>query len=407
MKNILIHAALGLAFVAFAGNQAQSQQILVSAEMQQMLKLELGKAISVYALDTEASARISTAIQSWLAGKADLGTAVARQSQRFPGRVTYKLQPLPNTAELADAAEPAAIINPDIIKPIIFRKDVNFYSYRQFELSPALSRLPKLDAIQTAKDLLVSRKMLELTTQDALADNPVVREFRRNRDDGLGGEGNQELLMQGVIFGRAFRGAPVINSRILVDILPDTKQVVGLRHSRWTPVLSQPRVTTLKTSTKTVEEVLAALRQRTGRYLGVRRATLSDVTPGWFQTDKDLVPILLCQVTVAHNDHVDGFCQPINLAGSDSVLYSQTISTQPPAAPVTDDLKLLSPRWVSSDEFTFGIAGQFTDSFVVEAAADITGAWVPVATNMLAEGQFNFTNKVSNENRFFRARSLP
>jgi hypothetical protein len=407
MKKALLKLAAVVGLLSLATGAAWAQQIEVSAKLQDTINTHLAQPVSVFTLDTVAAARLDTAIQSWIAGKTGLRTVKVRESRRYPGRVTYALQPIVAEADAdVDSASPEMIIQP-IINPIIFRKAVNYFSYRQFPVEPVLTKLVKLDAIKLANDFLVNRKMVELSQQDN-HDEGVVREFRRDSDLGDGGAGKQELLMQGVVFSRLFKGNPVINSRILVDLNPDTKEVLGLKHLNWTPVLTQPRVTTLRVVHKSLDDILAALQAKAPRMLGRdRRASLSGITPAWFQTDKELLPILLCHITYPHDDHVDGYSQPINLAGNDSEMLPTAMATRPPSTAVPEELKLISPRWLAADTFTFGVAGQFTDSFVLEAAKNITGDWVAVATNSLAVGQVNYTNTVSSEQRYFRAKSLP
>ncbi|HRY47978.1 MAG TPA: hypothetical protein P5186_08030 [Candidatus Paceibacterota bacterium] len=407
MKKTWINLALSFGLAALFGNTIFAQQILVSREMENELHRELTKPISVFTLDQTASIRIDSALRAWVAARTDLATAPARNSQRFPGRMTYALRKRQAGQDPVSGLSPLSLIEVPILQPIFFRTDLHFYTYRQFPTAPALSRLENSEAIQLATDLLVNRQLVELSQQDVLGES-VVRSLNRNSDTGADILGHQELLMQGVVFRRLFRGAPVLNSRMTVDLQPDTGEIMGLKHVKWTPALPEARVTTLGISSRTANSVLSSLEEKAVQMFGrVRRITLSNLVRGWFQTDVELLPILLCQMTYQHDDHQDGYTQPINLAGGDEIFYSRETTPNQPSSASEAELVLSSPQSLGRGAFSFIVTGPTSAPFVIEAAADLPGNWIAVATNTLVNGQLIYEGSAHLQQQYFRARIQP
>jgi hypothetical protein len=110
-------------------------------------------------------------------------------------------------------------------------------------------------------------------------------------------------------------GGPVVNSVIAVDYQPDTTEVLALKHHNWTPAAAAQAQIQASEAGRTLDDVLKELSDQAKEYCGpYGQATLRQVTRGWFQTETDIIPILMCQVDVPHEDHSDGYTQVVNLA---------------------------------------------------------------------------------------------
>jgi hypothetical protein len=71
-------------------------------------------------------------------------------------------------------------------------------------------------------------------------------------------------------------------------------------------------------------------------------------------------------------------------------------------------LQLTSARWLGGGKFTFAVVGVAPNGFVIQASSDLK-MWVPVATNFLAGGSFQFTNSAAGTfpALYYRAAILP
>jgi len=332
MRKTIFNPGLWFGCIGALCSVAWSQKLVVPPQMRDKISSELTKPVNVYQLDAQAAARLESAIEAWVGQRMNFKGAQTRKSQRFPGRVTYSVEmPSSVSGHTEDSAAQSVMQAPPSV-PVFFTKSLNCYSYRKLLDEPAQTRLEKPQAIQVVTDLLLTNKFVEPTQQDGFGEaEAVVRELRKKRitEQDREGEGGEELVLQGVIFRRKFMGEPVINSSVTVDLQPDTKEVLGLKHYNWTPVLLQFKLAAANASPRTLDDVLAALEEKAKQYAGrAGQASLSSVTRGWFQTDKELIPILLSQVMFPHDDHDDGYAQPINLVGRDDVFYPP----KPPSA---------------------------------------------------------------------------
>jgi hypothetical protein len=133
------------------------------------------------------------------------------------------------------------------------------------------------------------------------------------------------LLWQQVRYRRKFLNAPVINSRVSIDFHPDTLEILGFKHYNWTRANEQAPVSIPRGEMKNRAEVEQGLREKIDEFwTASERATLTSVAQAWFQTETELIPILICQLErkptpTGCGDVCTHF---VNIAGSNLVFYA-------------------------------------------------------------------------------------
>jgi hypothetical protein len=63
-------------------------------------------------------------------------------------------------------------------------------------------------------------------------------------------------------------------------------------------------------------------------------------------------------------------------------------------------LQLVSPRWLGGGQFTFTVSGTAPNGFVIQASTNLVN-WVPLSTNTLTGGLFNYTNNAGFSQRYY------
>jgi len=321
MRKMILEATLCMGCLFILYGSAFAQELVVPPEMRQALERELSKPLRMYPLDPEEAGRIDEAFSAWVSRSIDLATAQKRESERFKDRVTYYQEVPENVPRfIREEFGQIGLRNPRPVE-IFHRRGPNWFSFRKILDIEAEGKIEREEAIQMVRDFLLRNNFVKITDSDTFGEI-LVPELRSDYHPDPDSPVKDVLILQSVKFRREFMGSPVANSRISVDLHPDTQEILGFKHYNWIPAKERNGVTIPQESVKSPSEVEDNLREKIRAYCREsEQANLVSITPAWFQTNAELIPILVCEIEVARIEREDRFTEYINTAGSDDVFY--------------------------------------------------------------------------------------
>lgn len=179
-------------------------------------------------------------------------------------------------------------------KALVTREPVNVWYIREPQRRtfmkevrvPSHYSLPEDEVVQIGKSFIVQNKLCRITDKDRLGRHLVGARERQALKLDLK-ETDKMTISQNVGFKREFLGMEVLNSKQIVEIHPDSGEVISYKNIQWTPVD--------ETSGKTMpylsfEEVIGEIESV---FLKSKVSyKITEVKPGVYQTDKMIFPVL-------------------------------------------------------------------------------------------------------------------
>jgi len=245
-----------------------------------------------YRLDLAAGDAIFSRIDTWFEQDAGSGRA-ADPSNGWSVVTGLKINhPILASGEVA---EPVPVVRPfDVFYLQADRKR----SFVKTLRVPALRALPDDEVAALARRFLEVNGFFRPTPDDRLTLSLVISRMRE-RMSSEDGPAERQTLYRRVEFGREFRGLEVVNSKQVVDIHPDSLEVLGYRSIRWTPVVLDSAK-----SEKTIssQELVAKIE---ARFLATK-AKVSGVRSALYETESLLVPVLVVDVDKPFGSSLSG-----------------------------------------------------------------------------------------------------
>ncbi|MBU1053402.1 MAG: hypothetical protein KKC46_06175 [Proteobacteria bacterium] len=176
----------------------------------------------------------------------------------------------------------------------IYRESDSNYSFWKFKDAKEVSRIRNEDKlIEKARQFLIDNNFVIETKHDKI-DYIVVLNKKLDEDSGKESVSRTFLLRQDVIFRRSYKGNPVLNSMIVVSVIPDTLEIVVFKHKNWTP-LNDGKTTSNKLTTDLYSHK-RILRDKISKAIKVEgenwdTAVVKKIIPSWFQTNGELLPM--------------------------------------------------------------------------------------------------------------------
>lgn len=151
---------------------------------------------------------------------------------------------------------------------------------------PTLNKLEDRLVADIGQQFITANHFVRFTAVDAIKDYIVVNRLCRAFDTS-----EQDLktftILQRVIFKRQFDDMEVLNSKQIVDIHPDSGEILAYKSINWTPVDEvNGAVAPTKSADEVIHEIKEALEEKSDRY------QVTKIKSGMFQTDKNLIPVL-------------------------------------------------------------------------------------------------------------------
>lgn len=99
---------------------------------------------------------------------------------------------------------------------------------------PSLTALPKSEIRSLCEKFVESNKLIKTDDIDKIKDIEVHNRVRQ-RLDSIKTE--KEILLQRAVFKRSVNDLDVINSKIIVDLSPSSKEILAFKSLIWTPII--------------------------------------------------------------------------------------------------------------------------------------------------------------------------
>lgn len=356
MKKFLLIVTLSVFISNFA--IAQTGEIVISDRIRVSIENELAKVNKTFPIETQKMEENQLFFRTWVSGSIDLKKATKRVSERFK-RTTYKQEVkseklrLPKERlkiikkrerksfwrfwekgelQLIPKLQIDTLKQVGLEKPVtvLYREGLQYFKYAKLKETKPQVALQESQAIESAKKFLIENSFLKETNRDKIG-NVYVQNHRINEDKGEGNEPSDYLVQQDIVFERHYDNKPVINSKIVLGILPDTKEIVLFKHFKWTPLQEQKETTISKQKlidygSGSREEIQRRLEQKIRKTSGkFSKAEVKNVIPAWFQLEESLIPVLCFDVYIEHPSPVGtlsrNYLEVINLLGSDDMLF--------------------------------------------------------------------------------------
>lgn len=293
MKKQFIYFIVDLIVIFSIFVSLAAAKITIEPKIKNTIADILSKPIKVYELDLEENDRIFDHIDKWFEKHFNLKEATRMQNKQGD-RISFKLP----GSKAPPISPPGIRINGEAFKRpsgVFYIKESQKRRFIKELRVPTRRRLSNTDVITIGKSFIKSNKFCRLTDDDAFGD-PLVISRKRHKLGPDGGIEDQSILFQGVIFKREFFGVEVINSKQIVYIHPDSREIISYKNVRWTPAneLSGKKMPYLSQ-----EEVISILEKKFTKSETWYKVKI--IKPGMYQTDKIITPILIIYIEPAYN----------------------------------------------------------------------------------------------------------
>jgi hypothetical protein len=277
------------ALASAAASAARAAEVVVDPRARLDIQRALADPLPLRKLDAARTQARLGQVDAFFAGYLDLDKATRMPDRHRAGTTNFRVPALAALPIRADPGREAPRGIDEAGQAWYTRFDVG-RSYRTEWRRPAATVLPEAEAGRLAREFLGREGMAVLTEGDELGTPRVLTRTRRLVAGSPEGQ-RREVLAQRIEFGRIFRGAPVINSRQVVEIHPGTKELLAYRISSW-PVVAggAGEARPYRTLDEVVSDVRAAHAKAAGsfRLLGGRH--------GYLATREELVPVIALRV---------------------------------------------------------------------------------------------------------------
>jgi len=394
MKRFYIVTILGLLIliIGYSTSMADSpletpspptgDNIIISDDINTQIAAEAAKVQKVVPSSAVQMDQYRNLFRTWVSGSIDLKKAIKKDSRRFI-RTTYMIEvtseklrlpterlklvpikhipsipphpetmdrPLSNQDNISQKNEPIIFYNPELqlqnVKAVtlespiknLYREGPMYFKFHKLKEGKVKQPLQESEAIQISKAFLFNNTFLKETVKDKIG-NVYVLNRRINEGGAEGEEVADYVVQQDVVFERMYEGRPVINSKIVIGLKPDTREIILFKHFNWVPLEEQKekqlssQETQLFRSThgnsnspESKDTIINRLKQKIIKYGGnFTLANVNQVIPAWYQTQDSLIPVLVSKYEMEypteHGISIRQGIEIINLSGSDEIFF--------------------------------------------------------------------------------------
>jgi hypothetical protein len=208
--------------------------LVIPSEVVQSIDTILTQPIRVYDLDHGAEQKILSRVDEFF-------------SQHFDSRRAEKISDPDGTYEtLRDEPgenKPIPLfsgeiptLNPEAPVVVWYTKEPGMRRFFKRFQAPSPTKLPNDDVELLARDFLLREELCKETSGDRIGRAQVTTHVRRKRSADRSA-GPQEFLRQRAVITRELFGLEVVNSRQIVEVHPESRELLAYKSLRWTPIL--------------------------------------------------------------------------------------------------------------------------------------------------------------------------
>lgn len=245
----------------------------------------LGKPMKVFQLDPEENKRNLDLMDKWAEKYINLRKATSRKNKQGD-RVTFRLQVRKN---LPISPPGEAVEGIDTKSPfyVSYTKEPQKRSFVKEPLVTSRRSLSDKDVIDIGMSFIKENKFCKITDNDKLG-TPLVLSRKRYELKSDMKQGDALTISQRVEFKREFFDFEVINSKQIVDIHPDTREIMSYKNIMWTAVdetsgRSMPYIS----QQEVVAQIDSVFAKSKAKYKVI------GIKSGMYQTDKIIFPVLV------------------------------------------------------------------------------------------------------------------
>lgn len=259
-------------------------KIVIKPDIQKQIQAIVAKPQKVYPLDFMENERIFKRIDQW-------ADTIINISQLEPKRAkkdqkTYWIETSDNTpiAVQQGGGKPIEIKKPFRIKYI---QTPQKRSLRKAVHIPSEKKLEDQMVADIGKQFIISNGFIRSTPMDVINGHFVVNRLCKPLTATSKQNRKTLTILQRVIFKRGFNGIEVLNSKQIVDIHPDSGEILAYKAFNWTPTVeSKGAAASYKSTDDIIGEIKDAFEEKMDWY------QVTKIKPGMFQTDKIMLPVL-------------------------------------------------------------------------------------------------------------------
>jgi len=281
--------ALAILFVSISSSNAQ-----IDARILVRLDTLIGSKLNVYHIDNKTNMVTFKNIDTYFNANFNLNYTA---DQIAKGLTENRTLTLKSNLQIVDNKINSAIFSPGLTQ-IQVRYKVGKYE-RQFikELRlPVERKLENDKVISISKDFVEKNKFLATNERDKVADIQIFTRKLDAYNDGLQKTG-EKFILQRAVFKRKVNNLPVLNSKLIVDIHPQTSEILAFKVFEWGAIDPSSAVEVkYKTKNTILEEVNKAL------LLDNRANEITSIDLAYLQLEDFLAPVLKISFRAVQRD---------------------------------------------------------------------------------------------------------
>lgn len=276
-------------FILFPEEKTEVDQVIMN-----QIKDILNNPIKTYKLDKNRTLEHLNIIDQWFLRETGLAK-VNPVKKKNQNRWEYKRLVKKNSPMLLKISKKQGL-KTDKPFTIKYEKEGLERSFRKDIRIPTKKQLPKARVIEIGKTLVLSNKFIKESKHDKMA-LPLVASWRSHPLKENISEKEKYTILQRVIFKRYFNGKEVINSKIMVDIHPDSEEILSYKHFDWSSIKEESGKIRDYISMDTVmKKIGSAMKGQKGSY-GIQK-----VQQKMFQSSGHLIPVLVLKISIGSED---------------------------------------------------------------------------------------------------------
>lgn len=345
----LFYICFLFALVCVMSNNVMAKDVVITNSAKRAIKNETSAEKKFIPLDNELKEQDKSIIHTWVSGSMNLDKATRRKSKIF-NRTSYKQSITSDKIRLLDERMKmkevpggkkyhyTSQIQKNIIPvkglknpvDVLFKEGPGYVQFKKFKEDKSVSPIDNGDLKRMVKAFLKENKIVQENDKDKIKEI-YVRERRINEEGKSGEAPDDYVVMQSVVLERQYNGKPVLNSKIEVGVLPDSREVVLFKRYNWTPVAKESarkvKIKKVNADSNSIEDdIEKRIKKKIKKVSGLfNKAEVKEAIPAWFQTEDGLIPVLAISVDIEYPSPKGllsrKYLEVINLTGDDKVFF--------------------------------------------------------------------------------------
>jgi len=275
----VVPLVIGFLFLSYP---VRSETIIDPDIKNQIINI-LNAPIKIFQLDLKENTRYFNNIDKWFNKRIKFDNVYSQHKK--DKRITIKMKLSENIQILADGKTLKGAPAKETFYAWYIREPQRRIFLKELQV-PSKQYLPEDDVIQIARNFITNNTFCKITQNDKLCSAVVMSRKRHELKPSITEE-DILILFHRVEFKREFFGMEVFNSKQVVYIHPDTREILSYKNIMWTPT---DEATGESKSYLKAEDVLAKVKEAFAKSEDEYKVV--KVKAGMYQTGKIVFPVL-------------------------------------------------------------------------------------------------------------------